>query len=99
MGSRGSGARKPLPRFKNMADENMSEGAEADSEQETALLPRSFFQGKDIEIGKTCEVKVEGVFEDEIEVSYVRHKKDESKPDTLEGADKSLEMMAEPETY
>jgi len=83
-----------------MADDTeMPEGEAPEQgadEQETALLPRSFFQGKDIEIGKTCEVKVEGIFEDEIEVSYVPHKKeDESKPDTMEGADKSLEMMAE----
>lgn len=56
------------------AKDNLESEDEA-NEQETALLPRSWFQGKEIEVGKKCELKVEDIFDDEIEVSYVPHKK------------------------
>jgi hypothetical protein len=75
----GGGLEVPPPGFSKgtMADkdESMSEVEATEEEQETALLPRSFFQGKDIEVGKKCEIKVEGIFDDEIEVSYVKSKK------------------------
>lgn len=77
----------------------MPENEGMESETETAVLPKSFFQGKDLEIGKTCEIKVEGIFEDEIEVSYVRHKKEdksESKEDTMEGAMSRMDAMGGP---
>lgn len=60
-------------------DQDMMESEDEADEQETALLPRSWFQGSDIEIGKKCKLKVEGVFEDEIEVSYVKSKKKDGK--------------------
>lgn len=72
--------RRPVSPKEIMADDNLESEDEA-NEQETALLPRSFFQGKDLEVGKTCKIKVEGIFEDEIEVSYVRHKKDKDGKD------------------
>lgn len=60
-----------------MADDNESmsevEGSEEESEQ--ALLPKSFFAGKELEVGKKCEVRVEGIYDDEVAVSYVPHKK------------------------
>jgi hypothetical protein len=62
-------------------DKPMSEVEATEEEQETALLPRSFFQGKDLEVGSKCKIKVEGIFDDEIEVSYVRHKKDKDGKD------------------
>lgn len=66
-------------------DEPISEVEAAEDETETALLPRSFFQGKNIEVGKKCEIRVEGIFDDEIEVSYVKHKK------SKDGKDKDSE--------
>lgn len=44
-----------------------------DSAQSTALLPKNFFQGKDLEAGKRCEVEIISEHEDEVEVRYVKH--------------------------
>lgn len=60
-----------------MADEKSESEIEAtEDESEQALLPKSFFGGKDLEVGKKCEVRVEGIYDEEIAVSYVPHKKD-----------------------
>lgn len=53
-----------------------SESKEQESGEETALLPKSLFSGKDIEPGSKCEVEVVHVYEDEVEVKYVKHKED-----------------------
>lgn len=77
----------------------MSEDEAAEDESEQALLPKSFFAGKNLEVGSECKIKVEGIYEDEISVSYVKHEKDseESEPseDTMEGAMGKMDMMAE----
>lgn len=92
-----------------MADEPMSESEGEDEGQETALIPKSWFQGKDLEVGSKCKLRVEGIFDDEIEVSYVKSKKkdkdsddddddSDSKPkrDTMDGAMREMDMMASP---
>lgn len=53
------------------AEEESSKG------DKTALVPLSFFGNKDVEPGKTCTVKVERVYEDQVEVSYVPHSEDD----------------------
>lgn len=64
----------------NMADEPKSESENGEGDdQETALIPRSWFQGKDLEVGGKCKLRVEGIFDDEIEVSYVKSKKKDGK--------------------
>lgn len=88
-------------------DENPESAMDAtEEESEQALLPKSFFAGKDLEIGSKCEVRVEGIYDDEVAVSYVPKKKDkdgkdkdsddESKPkrDSMDGAMREMEMMA-----
>jgi hypothetical protein len=82
-----------------MADEKPESKAEASEEEsEQSLLPKSFFNGKDLEIGTKCEVKIEGIYDDEVAVSYVPHKKDgdKDKPDrdTMDGAMNELESEA-----
>lgn len=57
------------------AKEPTSEMEATEEESEQALLPKSFFQGKDLEVGKKCEIRVEGIYDEEIAVSYVPHKK------------------------
>lgn len=57
-------------------------------EENTALLPKSFFPDGIAEVGKTCKVKIVHVYEDEIEVEYVNAKKDES-------AEAQIDRMAE----
>jgi hypothetical protein len=54
---------------------------EEDAGQETALLPKSLFQGKSLEPGSKCEIKIESVMGDEVEVSYVPHKDKDDKSD------------------
>ncbi len=46
-----------------------------EKEAETALLPKSLFPGEPPDIGDVCDFKVEHVWEDEIEVSYVKSDK------------------------
>jgi len=76
----------------------MSTEEAAEDESEQALLPRSFYTGKDLEVGSTCKIKVEGIYDDEVSVSYVKHEKEESSEpsdDTMEGAMGKMDMMAE----
>ena len=72
-----------------MEDDYMSDGTEgseapeesrepAEGRSKTALLPIDFFQGKPLEPGTTCSVKVEEVYEDQVSVSYVPHEAEES---------------------
>lgn len=57
------------------SDQGSSEPYQAEAEPsdesgKTALLPKSFFGGKDLRPGTACAVRVERVLEDQIEVSY-----------------------------
>jgi hypothetical protein len=53
------------------AEPTTESGAEADEAENIAILPISFFQGKDLEVGGTCTVKVESIGDDQVQVSYV----------------------------
>lgn len=70
----------------------------ADTSEDTALLPKSFFPNKQLEPGKVCKVKVDEVYEDEVMVSYVQHEGDsEDKEEVKEpemGMDEPDEMYA-----
>lgn len=66
-----------------------------DSDSNTSLLPKSFFGGKDLEVGKTCKVRITHVYEDEVEVEYVS---DEKKEEASE-VDSKIDAMAESEGY
>lgn len=66
-----------------MADEPKSEIEAMEDDSQEALVPREFFMGKDLEVGKKCEVRIEGIYDDEIAISYVPHKK------SKDGKDKS----------
>lgn len=83
-----------------MPDENMPEGEapeEGADEKETTLVPKSLFGG-DCQIGDTYTVKIVGKYEDELEVEHVPDKQEEqSEGDTMAGADKSLDAVAQPE--
>lgn len=49
-----------------------------DSEEgETALLPKSFFEGKDLKPGEQYYVEIVRSYEDEVEVKYPHKVKDE----------------------
>jgi hypothetical protein len=72
------------------------ESKEQESGEETALLPKSFFAGKDIEPGSKCEVEVVHVYQDEVEVRYVKHdkKKDSDAKEDSEPSMKDKIAMA-----
>ncbi len=67
-------------------DDYMNEGTseeptppESDKDGErTALLPIDFFQGKTLEPGSTCSVRIDKVFEDQVSVTYVPHREEEA---------------------
>jgi hypothetical protein len=63
------------------------DGSMEESDENTTLVPKSFFGGKDLEVGKKCEVEVVALYEDEVEVKYVKHKDKEEKPDEPERED------------
>lgn len=80
-------------------DKGKSEESEGDAGPETALLPKSLFQGKELEPGSTCKIKIESIMGDEVEVSYVKHdekgddKKESDKDDAEASIDDGIERM------
>jgi hypothetical protein len=44
---------------------------EEKSEKKPALLPLSFFQGKELKPGDTCTIQIQQVMDDQASVSYV----------------------------
>lgn len=52
-------------------DEQPSAPEEGKSKAKTALLPLDFFQGKELQPGDTCTIRVEQVMDDQAAVSYV----------------------------
>ena len=78
-------------------ESDMPEGEGEDSENESALVPKSLFGGE-CEVGETYTVKVVGKYEDEVAIEHVPDSKEEnSEPsdDTMEGAMGKMDMMAE----
>ncbi len=69
----------------------------ADEEGETFLVPKSALGGKEPKPGDTCEFKVERVYEDECEFSYVKHGNSETKEENpdMDKANEDMESMAE----
>lgn len=61
-----------------------------DEESETALLPKSFFEGQDLKPGEQYYVEVVRSYEDEVEVRYPHKVKDEPEE---ESANSKLEAM------
>jgi hypothetical protein len=49
---------------------------------ETSLLPKSMFQGKDLEPGHVCKIRIVKSYGDEVEVMYEKSdSKDSAEPD------------------
>lgn len=70
----------------------------SDDSENTALLPRDFFEGKDLEPGTRCEVEIVHGYEDEVEVKYIPHKKEgEDRPmrSAMEDAEMEMDGMME----
>ena len=50
----------------------------AERDGSTAVLPKDFFQGKELTPGTVCSVKIERVHDSQVEVSYVPHEAEEA---------------------
>lgn len=67
---------------------------ETDKEKdgETALLPKSFFEGQELKPGEQYYVEIVRSYEDEVEVRYPHKVKEEGEPDT-DDANSKIESM------
>jgi len=54
-------------------DAGMQVDNPSESSAQTALLPTDFFQGKELEPGSECKVRIERVLDGQVEVTYVPH--------------------------
>lgn len=52
-----------------------AEEAEAKGEDQTAVLPKEIFMGKDLKPGTRCEIEIVSVGEDGVQIKYVPHSK------------------------
>lgn len=73
-----------------------SEETAEDSGAETALLPKSFFGDKSLEPGSTCKIKVVRIYDEEVEVEYVAHDKDDKNKQEYDSPEAQLDRMAMP---
>jgi hypothetical protein len=75
-------------------------GEDKTPETETALLPKSLFPGEPPAIGDVCSFKVEHIWENEIEVSYVKEgepgEKSPRSRSTMDDATDAFDQLAEP---
>jgi hypothetical protein len=83
------------PNYPGMDEASPSETPEApykpkdDQEDgETALLPKSFFEGQSLEPGQQYYVEVVRSYEDEVEVKYPHKVKEEGEPDADDAGSK-----------
>lgn len=53
----------------------------------TALLPKSFFPGESLEVGKRCTIEVQKIMPEEVMVRYVEH---EEEPEETEEPDEYM---------
>lgn len=65
----------------------------------TGLLPKEFFQGKELEIGSRCEVEIQRVHDTQVEVTYVPHTEDEPRKSEVESAQPVDAEMADMMDY
>jgi len=47
----------------------------------TASLPKEFFQGKELAVGSVCQVRIEKISGDNVQVTYVPHESEDQGPD------------------
>ncbi len=68
---------EPEPAPEGEDDAGMEVDNPTESSEQTALLPTDFFQGKELEPGSTCEVRISRVLDGQVEVTYVPHSEPE----------------------
>ena len=86
------------PDMADPAKPSQTKPDDQEPDSDSALLPKSLFGGKTPEVGDECTFKVEHLFEDQVEVSYVKEGMDE-KPkgkSTMDTATDAFDQMAAP---
>lgn len=68
---------------------------ESEEEGETALLPKSFFEGQELKPGQQYYVEIVRAYEDEVEVRYPHEVKEEGEGESedKESANSKLDAM------
>ena len=78
------------------------EDAGDEMEGDTALVPKSVFRGKIPDVGQECRFKAVHIWEDEVELSWVKdgeeNKSASGKRSTMDTATDSFDKMASPST-
>lgn len=73
------------------------EKPESEEGDQTALIPKTLFAGKDFKVGDEIVLKIVHLYEDEAEVEYASEPSKEEKPkSTMEEAEGGLDRMAKP---
>lgn len=80
-----------------MDETTAGEGAESEEEPKnegaaTELVSASFFGDKPLEVGGECTVRIVHVYDDQVEIEYVKEKERES---PMKGSMDKLESMAQ----
>lgn len=58
----------PMPPKPGADDMQEKEGS-----PQTAVIPKDFFGSKELQVGNTCEVRIDRIMDKEVAVSYVPH--------------------------
>jgi hypothetical protein len=61
----------------DFAEAPEAEASPASAETRTALIPIDFFEGKDLEPGTECTIRIAKVHDDQVEAEYVPHAAEE----------------------
>lgn len=75
-------------------DRDPSTKKDESREEQTGLLSKSFFMGKDLDVDKKCEIRIVRIYDDEVEVEYVPHKKDGKNKSQREESEDSMSAYA-----
>lgn len=75
------------PETEEAEDTPDEEGKDKTSDSATGLVSKTFFGDKELKPGTTCKVRVEKVYDDQVSISYVAHKSDDSEDEKAEEVD------------
>lgn len=83
--------------YDEATDSTQATPPKEDSGAPTGLLSKDFFMGKEPKPGDICSVKVEKIYDDQVEVSYIPHDgssdTDQASEGTESGPETDSDMM------
>ena len=79
------------------AQDKPAEKTDDSESEQTALIPKTLFAGKDFKVGDEIVLKITHLYEDEAEVEYASEPSKEDKPKSqMEESEGGLDRMAKP---